>query len=1504
MQYPPRFLVDIDTGDLSVNLEAANPPTKGFTYQVLIFIFDRPIEINEAKRAFATVLIFIAEVDPCFEVNFGFSGSLQVQESTTFPSTLFSISYTSDSFPVTASLLQVLESSTLFVLTSHPFILNNDTVYLGSELDFETITGYALSIYFSNSRSECDTIGNVTIEVINVNDVTPTIQPIPTQLLIENLQFLLAFNASDEDFLPLRYSVDPGPANNFLFIDSSQPILLIRELDRETIPFHQVTVFVEDNGTPPLSSSVVFQISVTDDNDNAPEFNQNRYFGSIPENQDGLVLTVNAVDIDLGTNAEIVFTMVSPTTLFSVATVQLSVGNFEGRINLNFSLDYETNQRVYSFLVKAEDRASFGQRLSSTTNVTVYILDVNDVPPIFINTPYSASVDEELDNGTVVFSQVSGFDPEEDENGRLVFTQNSTNLLGINSETGVIFVTGRLDRETTPQITITIRLYDTGSPPLSAVTTFTLTLLDVNDNPPVFIESPIFRSFPENTVVSSTLLNLPTLTTDADIGGSSTHSYIIVFSDSSPGVDTSLRIQNNKLVLINNFDFESGIQFYLFIINAFDGVNNRSILVVFNITDVNDNPPIFDFSLYKFSLTENNPITEFVGQVIARDLDSGINKEIDYSLPSTETRLFISPVGVIYTNYTFDRETVDNITFSVTATDRGLPPLVGFTSVNILILDEIDVPPVIIGKPFNFMLSENSSINFVIFTFTVSDPDLEPTPPLSIAGAGSSDFVLVGYELRVNTLLDRDEGQSFYSLSVTAIDTAGLEDTAQLNITLTDVNDNAAEFEQVLYSFSILEEEASIYYFGEVVATDIDSGVNAKFLYFIKEAKTHFTGTFIQSRDCAFSGTAGNVFNFGVGRNNGSLFVTAPVDYESVHFLSLSVCTLNTAPPYQERCICVVVDIQNINDVAPVFDSDQLNLTLAETEGNLLDSNRLVTSFSFLDLDGFTSDTYLLTFVHSYGAQFPFTFGSANTSVDNPDGSIEITRAVVTLSNVDRELRDVYQFQVCVFDGVFTEYAQIYLAILDVNDNPPIFPVLVFLMSVNEHEPVGFPIGSVNATDADINENSVINFYLVNGTEFFSINVSTGQLSVASDIDREPDNNTAILIVRAANIVPGVPNQFDVVTSVVYIYILDINDNNPQYDGPLTNSVFEDQLNKLLFSVSATDADVGLNAQLSFFIISDPDDVFVVNGVGIVRNDKLLIRDVSFGGKMFYYFTLLVIDNGAYPSSLNTTFEFTVTAINVNNHVSSILNPSFNVFENRPQGTCFGTLTVEDLDFPPNTTVPTEFATDSQFFSINRTTGFLCTKVTFDREQRNSYSVQITLIDLQPPASNTTEFISVNINDENDNPPSWLTVCPIEVQDSVMTAGTLIQHLQAGDPDTGPSLIYRIVGSDFGFSLSGSGLYPPSGADVSDTKKYWLTFSVYDSVHSPVLLDCIILVTDLNSYDPVLSPSEYEVTVIENIAINSVIVEVSAVDLDEGINGNVSFELLNELATFTLENDG
>ena len=1494
-------MIDIDTGDLSVNLAAANPPAKGFTYEVLIFIFDRPLQIDQAKRAFATVLIFIAEVDPCFEVNLGFTDPLQVQENTTTPSTLFTISYTSVSFPVTASLQHVFETSTLLIQT---FSLVNDTVYLVSALDFETITSYILLIYFSNSRDECDTIRNVTIDVINVNDVTPTIQPIPTTLVSENGDFMLPIDASDVDFLPLRYSVVGVPPANFIFLDPLQPVLLIRELDRETQSIYEVTIIVEDSGTPSLSSSVVFRVNVTDENDNAPEFNQTRYFGSIPENQNGLVLTVNAIDIDLGSNAEIVFTLVSPTTLFSITTVQLSDRNFGGRINLNFPLDYETNQRVYSFLVKAEDRASLGDRLSSTTNVTVYILDMNDVAPIFVNAPYSVSVNEELANGTVVFSQVSGFDPEGGVNGILVFTQNSTNLLDIDSSTGVISVTCRLDRETTPQIIMTILLYDSGTPPLSAVTTFTLTLLDVNDNLPVFIESPIYRSFPENTVVGSTLLNLPTLTTDADIGGSTTHSYSIVFSDSSPGVDTSLQIQSNKLILINNFDFESDIKMYLFIIIANDGVNNKSVLVVFNITDVNDNPPIFDFPQYKFSLSENNPIPVLVGQVAARDLDSGINKLIDYSLPSTETRFFISADGNIYANYTFDREMVDNITFLVTATDRGSPQMFGTTYVELCILDEIDVPPSIIGKPFSFLLSENSSINFVIFSFTVSDPDLEPIPPLSIAGVGSSDFVLVGNELRVNAILDRDEGQSFYSLSITAIDIAGLQDTSDLNITLSDVNDNAAEFEQVLYSFAIVEEEASIYNFGQVVATDIDSGNNGNFFYFIKEGKTHFTGTFLQSRDCTFSGTSGDVFNFGVDQNNGTLFVTAPVDYESVHFLTLSVCTMNTAAPYQERCICVVVDVQNINDVAPEFIFEQLNLTLVETQGDLPDSSRFVATFSFADLDGFSSDTYSLAFVHSYGSQFPFTLSSTNASVNNPDGSIEITRDVETLSNVDRELFSSFTFSICLFDGVFAVYLGISIEILDVNDNPPIFPVPVFPMSLYEHEPVGFPIASVNASDADIDDNSVIHFILLNGTEFFSINLTTGQLSVASYIDREPDNNTAILIVQATNIVAGVPNEFDEITAVIYVTILDINDNNPQYDGPLITSLREDQLNVLLFNVSATDADIGRNAQLSFFIISDPDDVFFVDENGIVKNDKLLIRDVSAGGKMFYYFTLIVIDNGTYPSSLNNTFEFRVTAINVNNNGPVISNPSFSVFENRPPGTCFGTLSVGDLDFPPNTTVPTEFFTDSEFFSINRTTGLLCTRVTFDREQRSFYSIRIILIDLQPPAQNTTEFISIFINDENDNPPYWVTVCPIEVQDSIMRSGTLIGNLQASDSDTGPSLIYMIVGSDFGFSLSGSGLYPPSGADVSDSKKFWLTFSVYDSVHPPVLLDCTILVTDLNSYDPVLSPSEYEVTVIENIAVNSVVVEVSAVDLDEGINGNISFELLNGFATFTLENQG
>ena len=1052
-------MIDLNTGDLSVNLNALSPPVKGAYYGILVFVFDSPAQGNQARRAFTTVIIFIAEVDPCFDVSA--PEIEQVPENTAVTTFLFNVSYEFSSFPVTVALLQVSDGNTLDIVYRHPFQLTNDTVYLVGLLDFEDISVYVISIYFTNFRSECDIVRNITIDVTDVNDVIPTIQTIDTIQVAENSELMVPIIASDEDFLPLKYFVYNVAVSKFVFLDSFQPTLLIRNLDREQQSSYTVIVVVEDSGSPVLTATIQFIVNVTDENDNTPQFNQTTYIGSSPENRDGYVLSVNAFDTDLDRNGDIVFSLMTPTNTFSVETVQLSTGHFEGRINLISPIDYETQTRMYNFLVQAEDRAPLGERLSSVTNVTVYILDVNDVAPVFLNTPYAISLSEELPLDTELFDGVSVFDPEEGENGMTRFSQNSSNLLDIDSITGVIFTTGRLDRESTPEILIIINIFDLGSPPLSDTATFTLTLLDINDNPPVFTEPNIFRSFPEDTAVRSVLLSLGSLTTDADIGGSTTHTYSIIASTASPGVLTTFTITNGNLVLVENFDFESAIKVYRFTLEAFDGVNAGNAYVEFNITDINDNAPVFDSLSYKFYVTENNYIDVFVGQVIARDLDSELNREIDYFISSSGKSFYISSNGTIRTNFIFDRETIDNITFVVTARDRGSPRMLGQTSVNVCILDQIDVPPIIVGGPFTLSVSEDRPIGFPITTFTVIDPDLEVPPPLSLSGAGSSDFTLVGYELRVNSSLDRDERQALYSLTLMAQDSAGLTDTEALNIKILDVNDNAAEFEQQLYGFAIQEESAA-YNLGQVSANDIDSGANANFIYFIKEARTVFIGTFVQSLDCIFGASSGDVLDFGVDRNNGSLFLSSPIDYETVHFVSVSVCTMNDAMPFQVRCTCVIVDIQNINDVTPVFIPNQVNIDLVETQGSLLDSNRFVTFTSFLDLDGFSIDSYTLTINHTYAFEFPFTLHNMNSSVREQDGSIEIFRNVVTLSNVDREFRDSYQFNVCAFDGLFEGCLQVSLIILDVNDNPPIFTEAIFYMSVNEHGPVLFPIDYVD----------------------------------------------------------------------------------------------------------------------------------------------------------------------------------------------------------------------------------------------------------------------------------------------------------------------------------------------------------------------------------------------------------------------------------------------------------
>uniref|UniRef100_A0A8D0F1Z4 Cadherin domain-containing protein n=1 Tax=Strix occidentalis caurina TaxID=311401 RepID=A0A8D0F1Z4_STROC len=287
-------------------------------------------------------------------------------------------------------------------------------------------------------------------------------------------------------------------------------------LDRESKSTHVFRVTAADHGT----ATATVRIAVEDDNDNAPQFSEKRYVAQVPEDvaPNSAVLRVTATDRDKGSNALVHYSIVSGNT-----RGHFYIDAQTGALDVVSPLDYEVSKE-FTLRIRAQD----GGRppLSNISGlVTVQVLDVNDNAPIFVSTPFQATVLENVPVGYSVI-HVQAIDADSGDNGRLIYTLLETGAgfpFAINNSTGWIMVASELDREAVDFYSFGVEAQDQGNPPMASSASVSVTVLDVNDNSPEFTQREYSARLNEDAAVGTSVLTVSAIDRDMEaVGGPST----------------------------------------------------------------------------------------------------------------------------------------------------------------------------------------------------------------------------------------------------------------------------------------------------------------------------------------------------------------------------------------------------------------------------------------------------------------------------------------------------------------------------------------------------------------------------------------------------------------------------------------------------------------------------------------------------------------------------------------------------------------------------------------------------------------------------------------------------------------------------------------------------------------------------------------------------------------------------------------------------------------------
>uniref|UniRef100_A0A2K5YWI8 Cadherin-23 n=1 Tax=Mandrillus leucophaeus TaxID=9568 RepID=A0A2K5YWI8_MANLE len=1280
---------------------------------------------------------------------------------------------------------------------SHHFIISPTSVQgkadirirVAIPLDYETVDRYDFDLFANESVPDHVGYAKVKITLINENDNRPIFsQPLYNISLYENVTVgtsVLTVLATDNDagtFGEVNYFFSDDP-DRFSLDKDTGLIMLIARLDYELIQRFTLTIIARDGGGEETTGRV--RINVLDVNDNVPTFQKDAYVGALRENEPSVtqLVRLRATDEDSPPNNQITYSIVSASAFGSYFDISLYEGY--GVISVSRPLDYEqiSNGLIY-LTVMAKDAGN--PPLNSTVPVTIEVFDENDNPPTFSKPAYFVSVVENIMAGaTVLFLNATDLDRSREYGQEsIIYSLEGSAQFRINARSGEITTTSLLDRETKSEYILIVRAVDggVGHNQKTGIATVNITLLDINDNHPMWKDAPYYINLVEMTPPDSDVTTV--VAVDPDLGENGT----LVYSIQPPNKFYSLNSTTGKIRTTHamldreNPDPHEAELMRKIVVSVTDCGRpplraTSSATVFVNLLDLNDNDPTFQNLPFVAEVLEGTPAGVSIYQVVAIDLDEGLNGLVSYRMPVGMPRmdfLINSSSGMVVTTTELDRERIAEYQLRVVASDAGTPTKSSTSTLTIHVLDVNDEMPTFFPAVYNVSVSEDVPREFRVVWLNCTDNDVGLNAELSyfITGGNVDGKFSVGYRdavVRTVVSLDR-ETTAAYMLILEAIDNGPVgkrhTGTATVFVTVLDVNDNRPIFLKSSYEASVPEDIPEGHSIVQLKATDADEGEFGRVWYRI------------------LHGNHGN--NFRIHVSNGLLMRgPRPLDREqnSSHVLIVEAYNHDLGP--MRSSVRVIVYVEDVNDEAPVFTQQQYSrLGLRETAG--IGTSVIVVRATDRD----SGDGGLVNYRILSGAEGKF-------EID------ESTGLIITVDYLDYETKTSYMMNVSATDQAppFNQgFCSVYITLLNELDEAVQFSNASYEVAILENLALGTEIVRVQAYSIDNLNQITYRFDAYTSTQakaLFKIDAITGVITVQGLVDREKGDFYTLTVVAD----DGGPK---VDSTVVYITVLDENDNSPRFDfiSDSAISIPEDcPVGQRVATVKARDPDAGSNGQVVFSLASgNIAGAFEIVTTNDSIGEVFVARPLDREELDHYILKVVASDRGTPPRKKDHILQVTILDVNDNPPViESPFGYNVSVNENVGGGTAVVQVRATDRDIGINSVLSyyiTEGNKDMTF-RMDRVSGEIATRpAPPDRERQSFYHLVVTVEDEGTPTLSATTHVYVTIVDENDNAPMFQQPhYEVLLDEGPDTLNTSLITIQALDLDEGPNgtVTYAIV---------------------------------------------------------------------------------------------------------------
>ncbi|XP_062352828.1 protocadherin-15 isoform X2 [Cinclus cinclus] len=962
------------------------------------------------------------------------------------------------------------------------------------------------------------------------------------------------------------------------------------------------------------------RIVVRDRNDNSPQFQQQRYYVAVSELTPvgttiftGFSGNNGAIDIDDGPNGQIEYVIqYNPNDKTSNRTFDIPL-TLSGAVVLRERLNYEEKTR-YFVIVQANDRAqNLNERRTSTTTLTVDVLDGDDLGPMFLpcvlvnNTrdcrplTYQASLPELTDPARVnpisvtppiqAIDQDRNIQPPSERPGILYSILVGTpedypQYFHMNLTTAELTLLRPINRDLHQKFDLVIKAEQDNGHPLPAFANLHIEILDENNQKPYFTRSTYEGFILESSPVGTTISDNRNLTSplqvvvlDNDVEETKDPQLHLFLNDYTTFFTVTQSGITRYLTLLQPVDREIQ-QLYTFSMTASDGVQ-ESVPVTVNILviDANDNTPTFSNISYSVKIYTDMRPGEGVIKLTAVDADEGANGHIvyeilaghqgDFTINEQTGLITIAPGVVLAVGRSY--------ALTVRASDSA-PPAQRRSSITTVYIEVLppnnQSPPRFPQLMYSLEVSEAMRIGAVLLNLQAFDREGDPIKYLIQNGDPQQVFNLSQSSglLALAKPLDR-ESTDRYILIVTASD--GRPDgtsTATVNIVVTDVNDNGPVFDMFLpKNLSVQEEEANAFV-GQVRATDADAGVNGQVHYSLANFNNLFRIT-----------------------SNGSIYTAVKLNREVRDYYELMVEATDGAVDPRRSTLTLAIKVLDIDDNSPVFTNASYTVCVPEN---------LPPGTVFLQLEAKDVDL---------GADVNYQIRTEEArqyfSLNKHTGELSLRKSLDYESFSDTEA--TFTFLVEAFDSKGTMppgLATVTVRVKDMNDYSPVFSQKLYRGMVAPDAVKGTVITMVSAEDQDPPGTPASRVrYKVDVVQFpysasiFDVEENSGRVVTRVNLNEEPSTVFKLVVIAYDD---GDPVKFNTTTveiAVLQPSVIPRFTQDEYRPPPVSESAPKG-------TVVAVVTAAALNQTVVYSIVSgNEEDVFAINNrTGVISVKKPL----------------------------------------------------------------------------------------------------------------------------------------------------------------------------------------------------------------------------------------------------------------------------------------------------------